>query len=236
MPSVRVRENEPFDVAMRRFKRSCEKAGVLAEVHKREFYEKPTQERKRKAAAAVKRWQKKASRQLARRVRNYSPALTTDSLRQRNTHMACGLTERLSADITSALKGGEKTRLITLRFMMAALKQQEIDTRLEVDDTHVIASLTKMTNQRRESIAQFEGAGRVDLAAKERAELAIVEQYLPTPLDEAEIAALIAAALQTVAAVTLKDMGKVMNALRPQLMGRADLSLVSAKVKQLLGG
>ncbi len=71
MPSVRVRENEPFDVAMRRFKRSCEKAGVLAEVHKREFYEKPTQERKRKAAAAVKRWQKKASRQLARRVRNY---------------------------------------------------------------------------------------------------------------------------------------------------------------------
>ena len=134
------------------------------------------------------------------------------------------------------MKGGEKTRLITLRFMMAALKQQEIDTRLEVDDTHVTAILTKMTNQRRESIAQFEGAGRVDLAAKERAELAIVEQYLPTPLDEAEIAALIAAALQTVAAVTLKDMGKVMNALRPQLMGRADLSLVSAKVKQLLGG
>ena len=134
------------------------------------------------------------------------------------------------------MKGGEKTRLITLRFMMAALKQQEIDTRLEVDDTHVIAILTKMTNQRRESIAQFEGAGRVDLAAKERAELAIVEQYLPTPLDEAEIAALIAAALQTVSAVTLKDMGKVMNALRPQLMGRADLSLVSAKVKQLLGG
>ena len=150
--------------------------------------------------------------------------------------MACGLKERLSADITSAMKGGEKTRLITLRFMMAALKQQEIDTRLEVDDTHVIAILTKMTNQRRESIAQFEGAGRVDLAAQERAELAIVEQYLPTPLDEAEIAALIAAALQTVAAVTLKDMGKVMNALRPQLMGRADLSLVSAKVKQLLGG
>lgn len=150
--------------------------------------------------------------------------------------MACGLKERLSADITSAMKGGEKTRLITLRFMMAALKQQEIDTRLEVDDTHVIAILTKMTNQRRESIAQFDGAGRVDLAAKERAELAIVEEYLPTPLDEAEIDALIAAALQTVAAVTLKDMGKVMNALRPQLMGRADLSLVSAKVKQHLGG
>lgn len=150
--------------------------------------------------------------------------------------MASGLKERLSADITSAMKGGEKTRLITLRFMMAALKQQEIDTRLEVDDTHVIAILTKMTNQRRESIAQFDGAGRVDLAAKERAELAIVEQYLPTPLDEAEIHTLIAAALQTVAAVTLKDMGKVMNALRPQLMGRADLSLVSAKVKQLLGG
>jgi uncharacterized protein len=150
--------------------------------------------------------------------------------------MACGLKERLSADITSAMKGGEKIRLITLRFMMAALKQQEIDTRLEVDDTHVIAILTKMTNQRRESIAQFEGAGRVDLAAKERAELAIVEQYLPTPLDEAEINTLIAAALQTVAAATLKDMGKVMNALRPHLMGRADLSLVSAKVKQLLGG
>jgi uncharacterized protein YqeY len=150
--------------------------------------------------------------------------------------MACGLKERLSADITSAMKGGEKTRLITLRFMMAALKQQEIDTRLEVDDTHVIAILTKMTNQRRESIAQFEGAGRADLAAKERAELAIVEQYLPTPLDEAEINTLIAAALQTVAAVTLKDMGKVMNALRPQLMGRADLSLVSAKIKQHLGG
>lgn len=150
--------------------------------------------------------------------------------------MACALKERLSADIIHAMKTGEKTRLVTLRFMMAALKQQEIDTRVAVDDTHVIAILTKMTNQRRESIAQFDGAGRVELAAKERAELSIVEQYLPTPLADAEVDMLVAAALQALAAVTLKDMGRVMNALRPQLMGRADLSLVSAKVKQRLGG
>ena len=96
--------------------------------------------------------------------------------------MASAIRERLSADIKSAMKAGDKERLGTLRFMMAALKQQEIDTRIELDDQAVTSILTKRASQHRDSIAQFEGAGREDLASKERAELTVVEEYLPAPL------------------------------------------------------
>ncbi len=150
--------------------------------------------------------------------------------------MASAIRERLSADIKTAMKAGDKERLGTLRFMMAALKQQEIDTRIELDDQAVTSILTKRASQHRDSIAQFEGAGREDLASKERAELTVVEEYLPSPLSAEEIETLILGAIATLGASSIKDMGKVMNELRPQLTGRADMAAVSSSIKQRLGG
>jgi len=150
--------------------------------------------------------------------------------------MASAIRERLSADIKTAMKAGDKERLGTLRFMMAALKQQEIDTRIDLDDQAVTSILTKRASQHRDSITQFEGAGREDLASKERAELAVVEEYLPSPLSAEEIETLILGAIATLGASSIKDMGKVMNELRPQLTGRADMAAVSSSIKQRLGG
>lgn len=150
--------------------------------------------------------------------------------------MASPLKDQLSADVKTALKAGDKTRVARLRFMLAAVQQQEVDTRSAVDDTAVIAILTKLANQRRESIAQYDAAGRADLAGQERAELALVESYLPAPLSTAEIAAIIDAAVAATGAASVKDMGKVMSAVRPKLIGRADLGAVSATVKARLAG
>jgi len=150
--------------------------------------------------------------------------------------MPSALKDRLSEDVKTAMKAGDKSRLGTLRFVLAAVKQQEIDTRKELDDATVIAILTKLANQRRESIGQFESAQREDLAAKEREELALVESYLPAPLSAAEIDELVTAAIAKLGAASIKDMGKVMAELRPALTGRADLGAVSAQVKARLGG
>lgn len=150
--------------------------------------------------------------------------------------MASAIRERLNADIKTAMKAGDKDRLGTLRFMMAALKQQEIDTRVELDDQAVTTILTKLASQRRDSIAQFEGAGREDLASKERSELIVVEEYLPAPLSPEEIEVLVNEAISTLGATSIKDMGKVMNELRPHLTGRADMAAVSTNIKQRLGG
>lgn len=150
--------------------------------------------------------------------------------------MSSPLKEQLSQDVKTALKGGDKGCVAALRFILAAVKQQEVDTRAELDDTAVVAILTKLANQRKESISQFEQAGREDLAAKERYELGILHAYLPPPLSEAEIDMLIDSALAETDAHAAKDMGKVMTALRPKLVGRADLAAVSAKVKQRLAG
>jgi hypothetical protein len=150
--------------------------------------------------------------------------------------MASAIRERLSADIKTAMKAGDKERLGALRFMMAALKQQEIDTRTELDDQVVTSILTKRASQHRDSIAQFESAGREDLASKERAELTVVEEYLPAPLSAEEIETLILGAIAKLGASSIKDMGKVMNELRPQLTGRGDMASVRSSIKQRLGG
>lgn len=146
------------------------------------------------------------------------------------------LKDRISADVKAALKSGDKTRATTLRLMLAAIKQVEVDQRIEPDDAAIVAILTKLTSQRRDSISQFEAAQRSDLVDKERAELAIIEAFLPAPLSADEIAELVAAALASTGATQVKDMGKVMNVLRPQLVGRADLAAVSATVKARLSG
>lgn len=146
------------------------------------------------------------------------------------------LKDRMNAAVKEALKSGDKLRSTTLRGMLAAVKQVEVDTRTTPDDDAIIAILTKLTNQRRDSITQFDAAQRQDLADKEREELRIIEEFLPAPLGAEELGALIDKTIAECGATQIKDMGKVMNTLRPLVMGRADLSAVSATIKARLSG
>ncbi len=145
------------------------------------------------------------------------------------------LKDRISGDVKDAMRAKDKPRLATLRLITAAIKQQEVDERIELDDTQVLAQLDKMCKQRRESISQFEKAGRDDLIAQEVSELELIQTYLPEQLGEEEIAALIDAAMAATGAASIKDMGKVMGQLKPKLQGRADMGAVSALIKAKLG-
>ena len=144
------------------------------------------------------------------------------------------LKDQIQTDMKAAMRGGDKERLATIRLIMAAIKQVEVDTRKELEDQDVVAVLDKMGKQRRESIEQFEKANRQDLADKENAELAIINEYLPSKLPESEIVQLVEQSLQQTNASSMKDMGKVMAILKPQLQGRADMGLVSKLVKSSL--
>lgn len=146
------------------------------------------------------------------------------------------LKQRLQADMKAAMKGGNKERLNVIRLINAAIKQREVDERIQLDDQEVIKVLDKMSKQRRESISQYEAAGRTDLSAAEQAELVIIQDYLPQALSADEIAGMIDAALQESGAVAPNDMGKVMALLKPRMQGRADMSAVSALIKQRLAG
>jgi len=132
------------------------------------------------------------------------------------------------------MRAGERERLSTIRLILAAVKQREVDERIILDDGQVIAVLEKMMKQRRESIVQFEAGGRADLVAKETAELAIVQSYLPAQLSDGEVSALIEEAIRSTGAASIKDMGKVMGAVRAKAQGRADLGAVSARIKERL--
>jgi len=145
------------------------------------------------------------------------------------------LKDRIQQDVKDAMRAKDKPRLSAIRLITAAIKQREVDERIELDDAQVTAVLDKMAKQRRESISQFEKAGRDDLIAQEVMELEIIQSYLPEQLGEDEINALIDSAMQTTGATSIKDMGKVMGQLKPQLQGRADMSAVSALIKARLG-
>lgn len=134
----------------------------------------------------------------------------------------------------AAMKGGEKERLGTIRLIMAAIKQREVDERIQLEDSDVLAVLDKMLKQRRESIAQYTSAGRTDLADVENAEIAIIQHYLPAALTPEEIEQLIRAAMDETGATRVADMGKIMGVLKPKLQGRADMALVSAQIKSFL--
>ena len=144
------------------------------------------------------------------------------------------LKAKLTDDMKAAMRSGDKPRLLTIRLILAAVKQQEVDTREEQSDEDIIASLTKMQKQRRESISQFAKAGRQDLVDKEEQELVVLSEYLPAALGEDEIDKLIADAMSESGAASIKDMGKVMGILKPKLAGRADMGAVSAKIKAAL--
>src|SRR5579862_7211473 len=136
------------------------------------------------------------------------------------------LKNRITEDMKGAMRAGEKERLGTVRLILAAIKQREIDERITLDDAQVLAVLDKMVKQRRESVAQFESGGRADLVAKEQAEIALLQQYLPAQLSISEIDSLIGKAIAQTGATSMKDMGKVMGVLKGELAGRADLGAV----------
>ena len=141
------------------------------------------------------------------------------------------LKEQIVAEMKSAMKAGEKQRLATIRLILSAVKQVEVDTRTELNDQDLIGILDKMAKQRRESIEQFEQAGRNDLADKEKSELVIITDYLPQALSESEVSQLIYQAVSQTSAASMKDMGAVMAILKPQMQGRADMSQVSKLIK-----
>lgn len=144
------------------------------------------------------------------------------------------LTVRIKDEMKSAMKAGDKGRLGVIRLILSAIKQVEVDERIELDDERVIAVLNKMLKQRRESIRQFADAGRVDLVDIEEAEVLVIQDFLPQALTEAEIDAIVAESVAESGAQGAKDMGKVMALVKVKVQGRADMSLVSAKIKAAL--
>ncbi len=142
--------------------------------------------------------------------------------------------QRVLDDIKTAMKAGDKPRLATLRLVSAAIKQKEVDERIELDEPTVIALLDKLLKQRRESITHYSAAGRDDLVAQEQSEAELIQTYLPEALSEAEIKALIDSAIAETGAASIKDMGKVMAVVKPELQGRADMSVVSKSIKDRL--
>lgn len=144
------------------------------------------------------------------------------------------LKDRIKDDMKAAMKGGDKARLGVIRMILAAIKQIEVDERVELDNDGVIAVLDKMRKQRRESIRQYRDADRNDLAEVEEAEIVVIEDFLPQALTEQEIDAMVAQAVTESGAESIKDMGKVMALLKPQMQGRADMSVVSGKIKAAL--
>lgn len=144
------------------------------------------------------------------------------------------LKDRIKDDMKAAMKAGNKSRLGVIRMILAAIKQIEVDERVELDNDRVIAVLDKMLKQRRESIRQYRDAGRDDLAEQEESEILVIQDFLPQALSDEEIEALVAQAVADAGAESIKDMGKVMGLLKPQMQGRADMSVVSAKIKAVL--
>jgi uncharacterized protein YqeY len=145
------------------------------------------------------------------------------------------LKTRIQQDMKDAMRAADKPRLATIRLILAAIKQKEVDERKDLDDAEVTVVLDRMIKQRRESISQFEKAGRTDLVDQETAEVGVIQTYLPEPLSENELNALIDEAMTQSGAATIKDMGKVMALLKPRLQGRADMGAVSALIKARLG-
>lgn len=145
------------------------------------------------------------------------------------------LKKRILDAVKAAMRAGDRKRLGVLRLLTAAIKQREVDERVELDDEQVIALLSKQVKQRQESISQYETHGRNDLAEQERYELEVIQEFLPQPLSDTEIDAMIEQAATETGASSMKDMGKVMGLLRPKLQGRADMAAVSARIKARLG-
>jgi uncharacterized protein YqeY len=145
------------------------------------------------------------------------------------------LKERITEDMKTAMRSGEKDRLAVIRLIQAGIKQREVDERIVLDDAQITSVLEKMIKQRKESIVAFEKGARADLVAKETAEIAILQPYLPAQMSEAELDTLIAEAIASTGAATIKDMGKVMGVVKAKAAGKADMGAVGARIKAKLG-
>lgn len=161
-----------------------------------------------------------------RPISNPVPSLAADAVSM--------LKQRLQDDMKAAMKARDKSRLGVIRLINAAIKQREVDERIELDDTQVLAVLDKMLKQRRDSITQYDAAGRADLADTERFEVEVCQHYMPAALSETEIDTMVGDAIAAVGAASMQDMGKVMGILKPKLQGRADMAHVSGLVKSRL--
>ena len=146
------------------------------------------------------------------------------------------LKDRIQEDMKTAMRAKDKARLGAIRLILAAVKQREVDERIELNDGQVVGALEKMIKQRRESLAHYQSAGRIDLAAQETFEIELIQTYLPTPLGAAEIEELIASAIAATGAQTVRDMGKVMALIKDRAQGRADMAAISDRVKARFGG
>ena len=144
------------------------------------------------------------------------------------------LRERITDEMKAAMRAGEKDRLGLIRMLQAAIKQREVDERITLDDVQTVSVIEKMIKQRKESVVQFEAGGRADLVAKESAEIAVLQEFLPEQLSDAELDAIITEIIASTGATQARDMGKVMNELRPRVAGRADMGSLSQKIKARL--
>lgn len=144
------------------------------------------------------------------------------------------LKDQITDDMKAAMRAGDKPRLGVIRLILAAIKQREVDERITLDDSQVLAVLDKMVKQRRDSVTQYQAGNRQDLADQETAEIALIQAYLPAQLSDAKLDALVAEAIQASGAAGIKDMGKVMGLLKPKVQGRADMGAVSARIKARL--
>ena len=145
------------------------------------------------------------------------------------------LKQQITEDMKTAMKAKDVSRLSAIRMLLAAIKQREVDERIELDDAQILTVIEKMLKQRRDSLSQYEAANRQDLADIEKLEISVLQTYLPQPLTDAEVEALLDQAVESSGAAGMKDMGKVMAILKPQIAGRADAAKVSALVKAKLG-
>lgn len=149
--------------------------------------------------------------------------------------MSNSLKEQITEAMKDAMRAREKERLGTIRLILSEVKRIEVDERIDIDDTRLLAVLDKMVKQRRDSISQFEQAGRQELADKEQTEIVVIQDFLPQPLSEEELAVMIDDTIASVGAESMKDMGKVMGIIKPQIQGRADAGVVSGMIKAKLG-
>ena len=221
MPIIKLKDNESFDSGLRRFKRSCDKAGIISEIRKREFYEKPTSVRKRKAAAAVKR-------QAKRRKFGKMPPLRA------RVKMSIDLKSLIKTQVTISMKDGDKFRTTVLRMILADIQKIEIEEKSDLDELQITSILEKMIKQRNDAIAQFEQAKRQELADKEKQEIEIIREFLPEQMSEEEVSELVSKIISEVGAQDMKDMGLVMGSLKPLIAGKADAGVVSQLVKKAL--
>ncbi len=149
--------------------------------------------------------------------------------------MSTSLKEQITEAMKDAMRSKEKERLGTIRLMLSEVKRIEVDERIDIDDARLLAVLDRMVKQRRDSISQFEQAGRQELADKEQTEIVVIQDFLPQPLSEEELATMIDDTIASVGAESMKDMGKVMGIIKPQIQGRADAGVVSGVIKAKLG-